>query len=162
MDEISNDFLRTPISFEDIKLAVDEFMKLLNEKGYIHIVSEYIVKEFRDYYTPNIPYTLYSTDDERIYIKNGVFKIEFSDIVSPPHYMYVESLLNGNENRTKELISLKEFLYVYCNPEGLHLLEKISFIINNTDFEQVEAERNEALGIPNNGMYHDYDDEIPF
>ena len=157
----SSDQLRTPVSFEQIREAVDSFMGLLNERGYTHIVSEYIVKEFRDYYSPNIPYTLHTDDDSRVFIKNGVFKIEFSEIMRPPYYMYVNVLVNDNYYTVRDKISLREFLYVYCNPEGLHLIEKVSFIINNTDFDQAEAERNQLLGIEETTNY-DYDDEIPF
>ncbi len=158
--DTSSDQLRTPVSFEEIRECIESFLGLLNEKGYIHIVTEYIVKEFRDYYSPNIPYTLFTHDDPKLYIKNHIFNIEFSEIMSPPHYIYVDVLVNDSRNTVKEKISLREFLYVYCNPEGLHLIEKISFIINNTDFEQVEAARNEALGIDPDMA--DYEDDIPF
>jgi hypothetical protein len=161
MDSSGNE-LRTPISFEQIREVVTEFMHLLNEKGYIHIITEYMVKEFRDYYSPNIPYTLHTDNDQRLFIKNGIFKIEFSEMMSPPHYIYVDVIVNDTRNTVKDKISLREFLYVYCNPEGLHLIEKVSFIINNTDFEQAEAQRNEDLGIDPNMTNYDYEDEIPF
>ena len=151
--------INTPVSFEKIKYESDEFIKNIITHDYIHIITEFIIKEFRDYYTPNIPYKLY-TCDETLFIKNGTFKIDFSD--STPKYVTVEIQLPGNRGEIQEIISFREFMYVYCNPEGLLLLEKIGFIINNIDFEQEEEKRCKKLGVPNSYTEMDYDDDIPF
>lgn len=153
--------INTPVSFEHIREVVDEFVKTLMNDGYLHITSEIVVKEFRDYYTPNIPYKLYeSKSDENIYIKNNIFSIEYSD--DPVRFLSVYIKIPGHEGDIKEIISFREFIYVYCNPEGLFVLEKIGFIINNMNFEQEEERRMQVLGIPANLSGMDLDDDIPF
>ena len=99
----------------------------------------------------------------KIYIKNGTFEIELyqnSAIVYPTVNVFQ---VNGTSNPEQiDAMSMREWLYVYANPEGLQLLEKIEFIIENTNWEQLEEDRRKRLG---QGMQPDYmnsDDDIPF
>jgi hypothetical protein len=149
--------INTPLPFREIKTLVDDFIKTVNNNGNIQIISEMIIKEFRNYYTPNIPYTMYqSGEDENIFIKNRVFELEYPD--TSHHYILVH-VKDSNSQDVKEVISFREFVHTYCNPEGIYILEKLGFIIENTDFEQEEQTRREILGVPD---IMDYDDDIPF
>jgi hypothetical protein len=52
-------------------------------------------------------------------------------------------------------MSLAEFLYSYCNPEGIKLLEKIQICIVNENW----TDRQEKL---NNGQFDEEEYEVPF
>ncbi len=41
---------------------------------------------------------------------------------------------------------MREWLYVYANPEGLQLLEKVEFIMENADWEQLGEDRRNRFG----------------
>ena len=152
-----NNTINTPLPFREIKPIADDFIKTINTNGNMHIISEMIIKEFRNYYTPNIPYTMYqSGEDENIFVKNRIFELEYSN--TPLNYILVH-VKDSNSQDIKEAISFREFVHTYCNPEGIYILEKLGFIIENTDFEQEEQTRREILGVPD---IQDFDDDIPF
>ena len=154
-------------TFEEVRDRVNHFINIIKEKGEWEIILyEMLTYEFKNYYTPNIPYdtkTPYQSQDCKIYIKNGTFEIELyqnSAIVYPTVNVFQ---VNGTSNPEQiDAMSMREWLYVYANPEGLQLLEKIEFIIENTNWEQLEEDRRKRLG---QGMQPDYmnsDDDIPF
>ena len=146
------------LTFEETRERVDEFLTLaqkINELEYI--LQNIIVPQFRNYYTPNIP--LESNDDSNIYIKNKIFDIEVDDDAFP-FGSYKISVMQQTVDGSQylETISLREFLYVYCNPEGFDVLDKMQFIINNEDWDKIREDLHPKSDY---GMM-DLDDDIPF
>ena len=103
---------------------------------------------------------MYSNDtinDDFIYIKNRLFRIDIE--YEKPAYIMLK-LVTENGRKTIEVMSFREFMYVYCNPEGTYVIEKLGFLFNTLDFEKEERTRCEELGIPPH--VEDYYDDIPF
>jgi hypothetical protein len=69
--------------------------------------------------------------------------------------MRVETHNNHYRVSDGEIMSLAEFLYSYCNPEGIKLLEKIQICIVNENW----TDRQEKL---NNGQFDEEEYEVPF
>ena len=154
-------------TFEEVRERVDNFIDNIKKNGEWEIILyEMLTAEFKNYYTPNIPYDTnqpYQSQDCKIYIKNGTFEIEIYQNTESTYPIINVFQIDGTSTPTQiDVISIREWLYVYANPEGLQLLEKIQFIMENTDWEQLEEDRRQRLG---EGMRTDdfqYDDDIPF
>lgn len=146
------------LTFEETRERVKEFMNLVetvSEPEYI--LQNIILPEMRNYYTPNIPL---EEDDYKVYIKSKIFEIEI-DENALPFSSFKISVLQQNVDGTQyiEAISLREFLYVYGNPEAFDVLDKIQFMINNEDWDSLKEELHPK---PEDMKYMDYDDDIPF
>jgi len=154
-------------SFEEVRDRVNNFIENIKKKGeWDIIIYEMLTAEFRNYYTPNIPYDKeqpYQSQDCKIYIKNGTFEIELHQHSSIVYLVVNVFQIDGTTSPDQiDQISMREWLYVYSNPEGIQLLEKVEFIIENTDWEQLEEDRRQRLGQGMRQEDYDYNDEIPF
>jgi len=154
-------------TFEEVRERVNSFIENVRKKGEWEIsLYEMLTAEFKNYYTPNIPYDTeqpYQSQDCKIYIKNGTFEIDIcqnSELVYPVVNVFqVDGTTNPNQI---DIISIREWLYVYANPEGLQLLEKVEFMMENTDWEQLGEDRRNRFGQGMRPDDVDYDDDIPF
>lgn len=150
-----------PLDFETINELYQEFIHTITDKRLDHIIP--IVRDtFRNHYTPNIFTTennLYRDDDrdKKIFIKDSIFTISKDEetiyqMLTVRRYVFDK----GGNHQYVETISFRELIYIYCNPEGQLLLEKIGFEIDEIDWEQIaKDEWDEHQGYP-------MDDEIPF
>jgi hypothetical protein len=145
------------LTFEETRERTDEFYKLIEKIDELqYIIRHIFVKQFREYYTPNIPYSEESVDlkDINIFIKNKIFSAEIDNEIVP-HIIKIYIKQQTTEGlEYLETISLREFLYVYSNPEGFEILDKIQFIINNENWEEIKDKLH-------GNKFEDYDD-IPF
>lgn len=154
-------------TFEEVRDRVNHFINVVKKNGeWDVILYEMLTAEFKNYYTPNIPYDYnqpYQSQDCKIYIKNGTFEIEICQNIESVYPTVNVFQIDGTSNPDQiDTISMREWLYVYSNPEGMTLLEKVEFTIENTDWQQLDEERRKRLG---QGMRPDdieYDDDIPF
>lgn len=147
------------LTFEETRERTDEFYKLTEKVDELQYILKHIfIKQFREYYTPNIPYESEDSvnlKDLHIFIKNRIFSVEVDDNTCP-HILKIYIQQQTTEGlKYLETISLREFLYVYSNPEGFEILDKIQFIINNEDWKEIKDKLYE------NDKFEDYDD-IPF
>lgn len=146
------------LTFEETTEKIIEFLDIVSEKGEIeYILENMIIPEFRGYYTPNIPYDSkrkYNEGEKKIFIKNKIIELEEDpsarrNIICGKTYEY-----NGEGNiRYTGIMSFREIMYVYANPEGFKILEKILFMIEETDWSKFFREKFSDI---------DTDDDIPF
>jgi hypothetical protein len=147
------------LTFEETRERVDQFITLAQKIDELeYILQNIIIPEFRSYYTPNIP--LESNDDSNIYIKNKIFDVDIDGDAFPfGGYKICVMQQNVDGLQYLETISLREFLYVYGNPEGFEVLDKIQFIINNEDWETIKKELHPKSDYSQTNWE---DDDIPF
>lgn len=155
-------------TFEEVRERVDNFINNVKRKGeWDTILYEMLTAEFKNYYTPNLPYDYnqpYQSQDCKIYIKNGTFEIEICQNSEPVYPTINVFQVDGTSNPDQiDTMSMREWLYVYANPEGLQLLEKVEFTMENTNWEQLEEDRRQRLGqgMRSDDIYRE-DDDIPF
>lgn len=148
------------LTFEETREKVDTVIKLCQETlelGYV--LQNIIIPEFRNYYTPNIPSDPNNEDDLDVYIKNRIFQIEIDDDAFPMGgYKVTSHIQNPDGLQYVETISLREFMYVFCNPEGFEVLTKIGLMINNENWDNIRKE----LHPKSDYSMTDFDDDIPF
>lgn len=146
------------LTFEETTEKIIEFLDIVSEKGEIeYILENMIIPEFRGYYTPNIPYDSkrkYNEGEKKIFIKNKIIELEEDpsarrNIICGKTYEYN---VEGNIRYTG-IMSFREIMYVYANPEGFKILEKILFMIEETDWSKFFREKFSDI---------DTDDDIPF
>jgi hypothetical protein len=145
-------------SLIDTKKRIKTLISTINSlpgKWTSEIINEIIIPEFRELYTPELDHP----EDRKIFVKENIFKFKHKDSYETiPFYiikMRVETHNNHYRVSDGEIMSLAEFLYSYCNPEGIKLLEKIQICIVNENW----TDRQEKL---NNGQFDEEEYEVPF
>lgn len=146
------------LTFEETTEKIIEFLDIVSEKGEIdYILKNMVIPEFRNYYTPNIPYNptrRYNEGENKIFIKNKIIELEedpssMRNVICGKTYEY-----HGDGNiRYTGIMSFREIMYVYANPEGFQVLEKIMFMIAETNWDKYFKDKHSEM---------DFDDEIPF
>jgi hypothetical protein len=146
------------ISFEEGTRKLIEFFDILKMTREIEfILEDMIIPEFRDYYTPNIPYIrerkFNNEGGKKIFIKSRIIELEIERTSKPSSITVKEFESDHNGHLIfKGVMSLREMLYVYANPEGYQILEKVLFMVENTNWDKYREEKY--------GPYED--DDIPF
>lgn len=147
------------LSLLDSKKRVRTLISTINSvpgRWFNEIIDEIIVPEFRDLYTPELE----QKKDRKIFVKENTFDFKIdNDYEDVPFYIIKMKISRTNKDTYRisnsEIMSFAEFLYSYCNPEGIKLLEKIQICIVNENW----AERQEKL---NNGQFEEEEYEVPF
>lgn len=148
------------LTFEETRERVNDFISHSQEISELeYILHTIIIPEFRNYYTPNIP--LSKDEDNLVYIKNKIFEIEVDDEAFPfGSYKVLVHIQNPDGLQYVETISVREFMYVYGNPEAFDVLDKIQFMLNNENWDQIKEELHPKSDYSQTRW--DEDDEIPF
>lgn len=146
------------MTFEETRERVDQFINLAQQTQELeYVLQNIVVPEFRGYYTPHIP--IEDSDDSKLYIKNKIFEIEIDHDAFPfGSYKISVNQQNVDGMQYLETISLREFLFVYGNPEAFNVLDKIQFMINNEDWDSIRKE----IHPESDYSMTDFDDDIPF
>lgn len=146
------------ITFEEGTLKLIEFFDILNTIDEMdYILKDMMIPEFRDYYTPNIPYIQErgnrNEGGKKIFIKSKIIELCIENTSSPSSITVKKFESNHDGNLIfKGVMSLREMIYVYANPEGYQILEKVLFMIENTNWDKFKKDKY--------GSYEE--DDIPF
>lgn len=153
------------LTFEEGTERIEQFLNSVRQSPDPEFILEnMLIPEFRNYYTPNIPYYPGKKNEggNKIFIKNKSVKISRDSCPLINFNFKVEGFEYSPTHGSIQLIptgtmSLREFMYVYANPEGYEILDKICFMIENFDWkEYLDGQFN-----PSNHSSM-IDDDIPF
>ncbi len=147
------------LEFSDVNKLYAEFISQIADKR-TEIVIPIIRDVFRHHYAPHLftdktNFRRCNDDDIKIFIKDSIFTINNDEVAWNPMLIVKRYVFDRTgDHRYVETISFREFILIYCNPEGQLLLEKIHFEINEIDWDQIFKDEWDEHNNP------DY--EIPF